>query len=294
MNDIDAVEFRVLVVEDSEDDAMLMIRWLRRRGYEPLFERVDNAEGLRSALTEQVWDLILTDHNMPGFSSQEALAVIHDVGLDIPAIIVSGAIGEEHAVAAMKAGARDYVMKDNLARLGPAIERELKAARSRQAKRVAEEAVRHMTYHDALTNLVNRQEFEYRLRRALRSAREQDATHALAYFDLDQFKVLNDACGHMAGDELLRQIGSLLRAHVGPRDTLARLGGDEYGVLFEHANVAHAQRVANKLCDVISEFRFLWGEQVFHPIVSVGLVEINAKTKSLGEVLQAADRACYS
>lgn len=133
---------RVLIAEDSEDDALLIMRELRRTGYDPVSVRVDSADAMRAALTRQTWDVILSDHTMPQFSSLAALQVLKRSNLDIPFIIVSGKIGEEVAVAAMKAGASDYVMKDNLGRLSPAIERELREAEARRERRRTEETLR--------------------------------------------------------------------------------------------------------------------------------------------------------
>ena len=132
------IPLRVLIVEDSPDDTTLLVRILRKGGFEPSFERVETEDSMRSALLEKPWDIILSDYRMPTFDGLRALAVLKESGLDIPLIIVSGTIGEEIAVEAMKAGACDYVMKDNLTRLIPAIERELKEAVSRENKRKGE------------------------------------------------------------------------------------------------------------------------------------------------------------
>lgn len=134
---------RVLVVEDSEDDTLLLLRELRRGGYEVRHERVDTPAGMRAALGRQAWDVVVSDHSMPAFSSAGALELLRDEGFeDVPFIIVSGRIGEDAAVAAMRAGARDYLMKDNLARLNSAVARELREAEARREKRRAEEKYR--------------------------------------------------------------------------------------------------------------------------------------------------------
>jgi PAS domain S-box-containing protein len=133
----------VLLVEDSEDDALLLVRTLRRGGYDPTWERVDTARAMETALDERSWDLVVSDHSMPAFSSLAALRLLRRKGfVDLPFIIVSGQIGEDTAVAAMKAGAHDYLMKDNLARLNGAIERELREADVRRERRKAEEKYR--------------------------------------------------------------------------------------------------------------------------------------------------------
>lgn len=133
---------RLLLVEDSEDDAILLLRMLRRGGYEPLPERVDSAAAMQAALAKQEWDLIIADYVIPGFGGLAAVQLLKERGLDIPFIMVSGQMGEETAVAAMKAGAHDYLRKDNLARLVPAIGRELREAEVRRARNQALDALR--------------------------------------------------------------------------------------------------------------------------------------------------------
>ncbi|GAB6060991.1 response regulator [Desulfonatronum parangueonense] len=132
---------RVLIVEDSEDDAMLVVRALKNAGFSPSSARVDTAQAMEQALTAESWDLIISDHVMPEFNSFQALEVLKRSGLDIPFILVSGSIGEETAVEAMKAGVHDFIMKDKLARLVPAVRRELKEAVNRREKKAAYEAL---------------------------------------------------------------------------------------------------------------------------------------------------------
>jgi len=134
---------RVLMVEDSEDDVLLMVRALKKGGYDPVFVRVEDAGAMRKALQKKTWDVILCDYQMPQFNGLAAIALLKETGIDIPLIIVSGAIGEETAVECMRLGAHDYIMKGNLPRLVPAIERELKEAESRSKRRQAEEALRN-------------------------------------------------------------------------------------------------------------------------------------------------------
>ncbi|MBD1933431.1 MULTISPECIES: hybrid sensor histidine kinase/response regulator [Cyanophyceae] len=136
------LELRVLIVEDSEEDAELLIYELKSGDYHPIYERVDTADGFIAALDKQHWDIVIADYSMPCFSAPAALSLLQENKLDIPFIIVSGTIGEEMAVDAMKAGASDYVMKGNLARLIPAVERELREALQRQKRREAEQALR--------------------------------------------------------------------------------------------------------------------------------------------------------
>jgi signal transduction histidine kinase len=137
-----ARSLRVLLVDDSENDAFLLLRFLRKAGYDPVHERVSNAPMMKAALQNQVWDIVISDYEMPGFGGFEALQILKESGQDLPFILVSAVVSEETAVAAMKAGAHDYIMKRKLARLVPAIERELQEAETRLARKTAEAALR--------------------------------------------------------------------------------------------------------------------------------------------------------
>ncbi len=285
---------RVLIVEDSEDDTLLLLRQLQKGGYQTEYLRVDNRRVLKKTLLDKNWDIIITDHNMPDFDSSTALGVIKKLNLDIPVIIVSGSIGEDVAVDAMRAGAHDYIMKDNLARLVPAIERELREVAIRHSQRAAEAAIEYLAFHDSLTGLVNRSEFERRLERAVSRVQKGKTVNALLYLDLDQFKIVNDTCGHSAGDELLKQLSALLHARIRGRDTLARLGGDEFCVLLENCSLKEAKIIADDLRLLVNEFRFIWGDRFFSIGVSIGVVTIDKPGMSADELLSAADLACYA
>lgn len=147
--------------------------------------------------------------------------------------------------------------------------------------------------HDALTGLINRREFEQRLERALISAQQQGRMHVLCYMDLDQFKVINDTCGHAAGDELLRQLALLLRSNLRERDTLARLGGDEFALLLENCSIQDALEVADSFRADVQRYRFKWEDRIFSVGMSVGVVAIDADSGTTASLLSAADAACY-
>ncbi len=147
--------------------------------------------------------------------------------------------------------------------------------------------------HDVLTGLPNRREFEAQVEQALRAAAQEGSRHVLMYLDLDQFKVVNDTCGHVAGDELLKQVGSLLQGSIGQTDLLARLGGDEFGVLLNNRELSAARAVAETMKQVIKEFRFAWESRMFDLSVSIGVVAVDRHSRDLGELLSAADAACY-
>jgi len=153
--------------------------------------------------------------------------------------------------------------------------------------------ISYQATHDMLTGLVNRHEFELRLARAIDSTHADHGEHVLCYLDLDQFKVVNDTCGHIAGDQLLRQLAAVLSARIRQRDTLARLGGDEFGLLLEHCSLEQGKRIADALRVAVEEFRFVWEDRSFRLGVSIGLVPIDAAVGNQAAVLQAADSACY-
>lgn len=154
--------------------------------------------------------------------------------------------------------------------------------------------------HDPLTGLVNRREFEHRLEKCLLSARSDNQEHTLCYLDLDRFKIVNDTCGHVAGDELLRQVSTLLEKRLRQSDTLARLGGDEFGLLLVQCPLKNGRKVAQTLLESFQEFRFVWQDKTFNIGMSIGLVGINPESVdakgriSTDSILSAADAACYA
>ena len=161
-------------------------------------------------------------------------------------------------------------------------------------KRKLAHQLSYQATHDALTGLINRSEFERELEYLLDSAASLHREHALLYLDLDQFKVVNDTCGHSAGDELLRQLTARIQAKMRESDTFARLGGDEFGVLLENCPLDQAVRLANVLLDEVGTFHFTWLDKSFAVGVSIGLVEITAGSGNSASVLSAADTACYA
>jgi diguanylate cyclase (GGDEF)-like protein len=243
---------RVLLIEDSLDDATLLLKELARGGYQTTHDRVDTADDLNVALDRQSWDLILADFAMPKFNGMTALRLVRDKGLDLPFIFVSGTIGEDTAVEAMKAGANDYVMKGNLKRLVPAVARELREAEGRKARQLAEAMVRRMAYYDTLTHLPNRNKLYDRMLEALRAEDRHDRSMALLLMDLNGFKEINDTLGHYRGDHVLQQVGARLRAVLWEPDLVARLGGDEFAVFLPRlAAAADVHVVIQKILNAL-------------------------------------------
>ena len=155
---------------------------------------------------------------------------------------------------------------------------------------------RQMSYqasHDALTGLVNRREYERRLEEALETAQATPARHVMCYLDLDRFKAVNDSCGHMAGDTMLREVAALIKETVRDSDTVGRLGGDEFGLLLVGCPLDKARQIADDVVRKISDYRFVWKDKIFNIGVSVGLVEISRESGAPEEIMSAADSACY-
>jgi diguanylate cyclase (GGDEF)-like protein/PAS domain S-box-containing protein len=155
---------------------------------------------------------------------------------------------------------------------------------------------RQMSYqasHDALTGLVNRREFERRLQEALEVAHGGQTAHVLCYLDLDRFKAVNDTCGHLAGDNMLREIATLLKDQVRDSDTVGRLGGDEFGLLLVGCPLEKARQIADDVTHAVNDYRFVWKDKIFNVGVSVGLLEIGQESGELDDVMSAADSACY-
>lgn len=382
---------RVLMVEDSEDDALLLLRELKRGGYEIAFTRVQTAGEMKEALARQSWDIILADYALPQFSASEALATILEVGEDIPFIIVSGQISEEAAIAAMKAGACDYVMKDHLGRLIPAIDRELREVSIRRSRDLAEEALRtserqlravfecvldamvifneegkfalvnpaacslfgqskeellgeeigkfihsacdleeaighfqksgrakgelkliradgtfrdveysatanfipglHLSvlhditerkktqeqllynaFYDSLTGLPNKTWFLNSLGRSLRQAkRRSDYLFAVLFIDLDRFGTIKYSFGHLVGDLLLSATARRLGTCLDPKDTIARVGIDEFAILLENIrDLGNAIAVADRIHKELSLPFHINGKEMFST-ASIGI-----------------------
>ena len=284
---------RVLIIEDSENDAELLLLELRRGGYAPEYERVETPEGLEDALSRRSWDVIISDYAMPRFNGVQALKLTLEKGFDIPFILVSGSIGEDVAVEAMKAGAHDYLMKGNLARLLPAIARELREVRIRQERRQGDTTIRRLAYTDAVTGLPNRVRFHELVQEAVVAAQREQRPIALLLMDLDHFKDVNDTLGHDRGDSLLLQVGLRLRSALFAPDVIARLGGDEFGILLPRlAATGDVGHVVRKLHDCL-EAPFMIDGIPIAVETSIGVATMPEHADNADTLLQRADIAMY-
>ncbi|HJW82300.1 MAG TPA: EAL domain-containing protein [Acidiferrobacterales bacterium] len=288
-----ATPLRILIVEDSETDAELLLRELRRGGYAPEFERVQTPEGLDDALDRQAWDLIVSDYAMPRFNGLQALKLTQEKGLDMPFIIVSGSIGEDVAVAAMKAGAHDYLMKGNTARLLPAIARELREARMRQERRQADETIHRLAYIDPVTGLPNRVRFREQVHQAIEETTKQHRPLALLHMNLEHFREVNDTLGHNRGDNLLHQVGMRLHSALFTTDVVARLGADEFGILLPQlAATDDVRHIIKKLQDCL-EAPFTIDGIPIAVEASIGVATMPEHADDADTLLQRAGIAMY-
>jgi len=289
-----ATPLRVLIVEDSEDDTKLLLHALKKGGFDPIqYERVDSGPAMEVALAQQKWDVVVADHNMPRFSATSALDLLKNNGYDIPFFIVSGGIDENLAAEAMKAGAQDYVMKSNLTRLSPAIDRELREVLVRRQRELAEATVEHQAHYDLLTNLPNRTTFRDRLTVALAQAGRNRKMLAVLFVDLDRFKTIVDTLGHTTGDQLLRSVADRLGASLEAGDTLARLGGDEFVILLPQINRAdRAVRVAQRILEALKP-PFHFDNHELHVTMSIGITLYPYDGEDADTLLKNADTALY-
>ena len=289
-----ATPLRVLIIEDSEDDTRRLVRELERDGYESTFKRVDTAEAMAAALDEQAWDLVIADYSMPSFSSPAALKLLKEKELDLPFIIVSGTIGEDRAVEAMKAGAHDFILKNNLKRLLPAIQRELREASGRRARLRAEARLNQLALYDLLTGLPNRQFFMELLNKALHRAQRAKRLVALLFLDLDRFKMVNDLLGHVAGDELLKSVAMRLKSVARASDTVARLSGDEFTIILEDVLSADSvARFSQKILQALTQGFKVSGRDFFIT-GSIGVALYPNDGTNMATLLKSADAAMYA
>jgi len=218
----------LLFVEDSAEDVQLALRALRRDGVEALWRQVDSETAMKVALSEARPDAILSDFSMPGFDGLEALLLAREIVPHIPFIFLSGTIGEERAIAAIRMGATDYVLKSSMRRLGTAVKRALSETEERGAY---EARIRYLANYDALSDLPNRSLLADRTAQAIAHARRTGRTCGLIVLNIDRFKLMNEGFGQATGDALLKLLAERLRTTVGEGDTPARLGADSFAVL---------------------------------------------------------------
>lgn len=284
---------RVLIVEDSEDDAALVLRELRRGGYDLIYERVDTREAFNAALDQKTWDIIISDYTMPNFKGTDALEILKLKGIDIPFIFVSGTIGEDTAVEAMKNGAHDYIIKGNLKRLLPAVERELREAKLREEQRKAEETINYLAYHDVLTGLPNRTALRDQMLELILTSKLKNESFVLLMMNMDRFKEINFTLGYQNGDILLKQVKERLHGTMRDRYTAARMEGDKFAVLIPDIDADGAMGIAGKIIKAF-EKPFVLETLPLDISVSIGVAIFPGHGEDADTLLRRGDIAMHT
>ncbi|AFZ34609.1 response regulator receiver modulated diguanylate cyclase/phosphodiesterase [Stanieria cyanosphaera PCC 7437] len=290
---------RVLIVEDSEDDTDLLVIELERGGYQIIYQRVETKEEMQAALeVQEQWDIILADYFLPRFSANEALDLLKENNLDLPFIIVSGKIGEDTAVAAMKAGAHDYFIKGKLTRLIAAVERELREALLRQEHRHAQEKLKYLAYYDELTHLPNQRLFIHHLAQQIKN----NQLFAVLLIKLERFSKIKYSLGHAFSDKLLIAAIKRIEVCLQPQDFLARVGTDEFAILhifekqvrnFSANNLSLEQQAQHQAKIIHNQLiePFQVDKTIAFSGISIGIALNSLSYEQPEQFLQAADTA---
>ncbi|BAZ44187.1 response regulator receiver modulated diguanylate cyclase/phosphodiesterase [Chondrocystis sp. NIES-4102] len=300
---------RVLMIEDSEDDAELLAIELQRGGYDIVHKRVETRVDMQTALVSTpMWDIILADYSMPRFSAIAALELLKEFELDLPFVIVSGKIGEDTAVAAMKAGAHDYLVKGQLSRLIPAVERELREAILRKQYRAAQKRLRYLAFYDKLTNLPNRTLFIERLNEEIVRCREFNSKiqsnllaqikpnlFAVLLLSIDRFRRIKHSLGYSLSEELLIAVAHRLKQYVSAKNCnlVARISEDEFALLF--TDVLSNEQIVKQAEDIYRQLikPFEVNNSTICSTVSIGIVLNQGEEQEPEKILQSADTAMH-
>lgn len=294
----DAEPIRILYLEDSPADAELVQGLLEQEGFSFTLTRIDNPKDFLAALETGAFDIVLSDNSLPSYDGLSALTRVRGGFPEVPFIFVSGTMGEEAAIESLKAGATDYVLKDRLSRLAPAIRRALKEATAAAERRQQDIRIRELAFFDRLTGLPNRALLEDRLRMALAHAYRTHQSLAVLFLDLDRFKTVNDTLGHPVGDELLQEVAGRLSRCLRTSDTAARWGGDEFVVVLselplERQEAAEGVRFVMQKIRTVVAAPVTLSDQGLEPAVSIGAALYPWDGYTVTDLIQHADTAMY-
>jgi diguanylate cyclase (GGDEF)-like protein len=283
---------RMLIVEDAEDDAFLVYAQLRARGVAVDWRRVDRPEAMAEQLAGGDWDVILCDHNMPGFDSMAALQLLKGSGKDIPFIIYSGEISDQQALLAMHEGVQDYIEKGNIARLLPVIERELRNAAARRVARQADSRIQALANYDALSALPNQSLFCALVTEHVLACeqRRHGGAGLLFYLDLDRFLRINTSFGYETGNEIMRELAHRLQACVPTGSLVARLPGDSFVVFIPGGPGDHLEDLAGRLQGIFDEPVRKGAIELFVS-ASIGIARMPDDGSEIHELLMNAETA---
>jgi len=254
----------VLIAEDSLDDAELLVRELRRGGFQVEWQCVDTKDELRACLLQQSWDLIISDHIMPQFTSIEALQVKKELGLDTPFILVSGKIDELEAVEIMRMGCQDYVAKHNLTRLCAAVYRELEEAAIRQQNKKNEEMIKYLAFYDPLTELPNRYNLLNIVNQAIEDSKMADEQLVILLLEIENYKKIKYTLGHTMADYLLQVFADELSTIIKREHVIGKYGENEFLILLKSiADKQEVIRLAEGILHMFDEERMIGKNKVF-------------------------------
>ena len=284
---------KVLVVEDSEDDSELIRHELAEGGFMVLYERVETAAAFKAALEHESWDMVICDHNLPALDSLSALEIVREAMVNVPFLIVSGLIPDEVAIEAMRHGARDFIRKENLARLVPVVERELQQAVIRADLKAAQESLHNVSHFDSLTGLPNREHLFEHIKTKM-SRTKYDPPFAVFLIDLNRFRKVTKSLGMWAGNKVLVETAERLCVVFGEKVFVARLGADTFVAVVPHLNQeARAGDIAKVIHKCMGE-SFQIDEHDLFVNASVGVSFYPRDGQKLDDLFRNAESALYN
>jgi diguanylate cyclase (GGDEF)-like protein len=283
----------VLIIDHASGNASLIVAELSKGGFKPVHKRVENAKEMQAALEDTNWDLIISADDLPDFNAFSALRLLAETDADIPFILISGGVHEDFAVETMKRGACDYILKGNLKRLVPLVERELREAVMRHERIQDEEQIKQYRYYDAISNLPNRTLFCEHLQKEILASRRNHDPFAVLIIKINQFQQIRNALGSVRGDQLLQHIGQRLKKSVEDPDTIAHLGGTTFATFLPESDVEDAIRTAKRLL-VATESPFTTDHLPISVTGTIGIARCPEHGSDPNLLIQRAEIALHS
>jgi diguanylate cyclase (GGDEF)-like protein len=280
---------KILIVDDDEDDYIIirdMLSEVTEARYQ--IDWVNNYQSALDTLNTKDYHLCLLDFCLGKQSGLDLLREIVKARYNMPVILLTGLKDHTLGLEAMNSGAADFLIKGEVNSV--ILERSIRYSIERKKM---EEKIRYQASHDCLTGLINRAKFEEELQKAIEETAASNLEHCLLYMDLDRFKVVNDTSGHLAGDQLLKQVTELIHDRIRRTDIFARMGGDEFAILLYNCFLPDAAEIAASICSKVQDYQFSYHNYQFNIGISIGIVPITAASPNLDRILSNADEACY-